>query len=273
MGQPTILWDFDGTLARRPGLWSGALVEVLDTEMPGHGITREELRSGLRDGFPWHEHQRGHEHLNSPEAWWAHVQRTLARALQGVGIDDVRSRTLAARVPDHYLDPGRWVVADDAKEALALAAGAGWQNVILSNHAPELATLVDALGLRTHVSHVLTSARHGFEKPHPRAYEVALTASGHPDTVWMVGDNPIADVAGAARVGIPGVLIRHGPMGPEAETHLDAQYAHSGWNDWREHCRHTAGRPLEAVELIRRETAGQAGTPIRSDDNIYGGPS
>lgn len=257
MGQPTILWDFDGTLARRPGLWSGALLEVLNADAPAHGITREELRSGLRDGFPWHEHQLGHEHLNSPEAWWAEVQKTLARALQGAGMDAKEARALARRLPAHYLDPDRWVVLDNAESALALSARAGWQNVILSNHTPELATLVDDLGLATHVAHVLTSARHGFEKPHPRAFEIALASSGRPDRVWMVGDNPIADMAGAARVGIPGVLIQQMPRSPEAEAHLDAQYAHSGWNDWRQHCLHTASQPFEAVELILREADRQ----------------
>ncbi len=260
MSQPTILWDFDGTLARRPGLWSGALLEVLDAHAPGHGITREELRSGLRDGFPWHEHQFGHEHLNTPEAWWVEVKQTLARALDGVGIDEGRARALAERLPGHYLDPSRWVVVDDARGALALSAGAGWQNVILSNHTPELATLVDDLGLRTHVSHILTSARHGFEKPHPQAFEIALAASGHPAEVWMVGDNPIADIAGAARAGIPGVWIQPKPLSPEAEAHLDVQYAHSGWSDWRKHCRHTASEPYEAVELILVESDRRAVT-------------
>lgn len=33
-----LLWDFDGTLAERPGMWSGALLEVLDAEQPGHRL-------------------------------------------------------------------------------------------------------------------------------------------------------------------------------------------------------------------------------------------
>jgi SAM-dependent methyltransferase len=38
-----ILWDFDGTLAERPGLWSGCLIELLDDQAPGHSIDRERL--------------------------------------------------------------------------------------------------------------------------------------------------------------------------------------------------------------------------------------
>jgi len=31
-----VLWDFDGTLAERPGMWRGCLVETLDADEPGH---------------------------------------------------------------------------------------------------------------------------------------------------------------------------------------------------------------------------------------------
>jgi len=29
-----------------------------------------------------------------------------------------------------------------------------------------------------------------------------------PTSVWMIGDNPVADVAGAEAVGIPAILVR-----------------------------------------------------------------
>src|SRR5437588_9596124 len=31
------LWDFDGTLAERPGMWGGCMLEVLDDHEPNHG--------------------------------------------------------------------------------------------------------------------------------------------------------------------------------------------------------------------------------------------
>ncbi|MGH7576825.1 MAG: HAD-IA family hydrolase, partial [Longimicrobiales bacterium] len=48
----------------------------------------------------------------------------------------------------------------------------------------------------------------GYEKPNPRAFRHVLNAVGPSGPVWMIGDNPIADVAGAAAVGIPGILVR-----------------------------------------------------------------
>ncbi|GAA2483744.1 HAD family hydrolase [Winogradskya humida] len=57
---------------------------------------------------------------------------------------------------------------------------------------------------------VLTSAVTGFEKPHPAMYAAALTRT-RGGRVWMAGDNPDADVAGARAAGIPALLVRDRP--------------------------------------------------------------
>ncbi len=97
---------------------------------------------------------------------------------------------------------------DDTVPALARLSGSGWSHIVLSNHVPELVDLVDGLGLARHLEHVLTSARIGYEKPHPEAFRAALHACGNPRNVWMVGDNPLADVAGAEAVALPAILVR-----------------------------------------------------------------
>lgn len=178
------------------------------------------------------------------------MQSALARALCQAGVAQARAPKLAATFPGHYLDPRRWVVAEGASEALAFSSRAGWRNAIISNHTPELRELVESLGLGAHLSLVSTSARHGYEKPHPRAFEIALSQLGDPANAWMVGDNPVADVAGASRVGIPCVWIQTSPLSVEASNHLDRQYAHSGWGDWRDHCGLRAAGPRQAAELI-----------------------
>jgi len=48
-----ILWDFEGTLVNRPGLWRSALMEVLDVNEPDHQVDMEQIRPYLRDAFPW----------------------------------------------------------------------------------------------------------------------------------------------------------------------------------------------------------------------------
>ncbi|WP_373294972.1 HAD-IA family hydrolase [Streptomyces fuscichromogenes] len=70
------------------------------------------------------------------------------------------------------------------------------RHVIVSNHVPELDILLQCLGLHRHFLAVVNSPLVGWEKPHRRIFETALERVGRPEHVWMVGDNPVADIAG-----------------------------------------------------------------------------
>ena len=200
--------DFDGTLAHRPGRWSQALLEVLDREVPDHPTTRDDLRSALREGFPWHRADVPHPDLAHPEAWWDHVGGLLAGAFASVGVDAERVPDLVAAARAHYCDPGGFVLYDDAVGALERLGDAGIEVVILSNHVPELPVIVDGVGLAGLVGAVFSSAALGFEKPHPEAFRAALEGVD-PARCWMVGDNPVADLAGGRAAGMRAALVRH----------------------------------------------------------------
>jgi putative hydrolase of the HAD superfamily len=203
-----VLWDFDGTLAWRPGLWGGCVLEVLDELAPGHSAELATVRAALKGGFPWDSHDQPHPHLSSPDAWWESVTPLLRRAIRGC-VEEAREAELAHAVRLRFTDASKqWRLFDDTRAALRTTADAGWRNAVLSNHVPELATLVTALGLGDALEHVFSSASTGFEKPHPEAFRLALRSLGDPPQRWMVGDNPIADVAGAEALGIPAILVR-----------------------------------------------------------------
>ena len=203
-----VLWDFDGTLAWRPGLWGGCVLEVLDEQAPGHTAELETVRRAMRAGFPWHDHARPHPELSDPEAWWRAVTQLIADAIRDC-VAESRVAELAHAVARRYADGTRgWRVFDDTRAGLGETAAAGWRNVVLSNHIPELETLVTQLGLGDLVERVFSSACTGYEKPHPEAFRIALRAEGNPRRRWMVGDNPLADVEGAEALGIPAILVR-----------------------------------------------------------------
>ena len=204
-----VLWDFDGTLAFRPGMWRGCLSETLDEHQPGHGVTPEELRHLLRDGFPWHRPEIAHPERCEADRWWQPVEALFARAYEGVGLDEIRARQLARLARYRYIDASiGWQLYDDTVPTLEQLHAAGWQHVIVSNHVPELSRLVESLGLSELIETVFSSAVTGFEKPHRAAFEIALRHCEFPRRVWMIGDNPVADVAGAEAVGIPAILVR-----------------------------------------------------------------
>lgn len=203
----TILWDFDGTLATRPGLWEQAMVDVLDRSTPGHGFTRDHFRPALHDGFPWHRSEEPHPQTNDPELWWEEIYRLIAAAFTSVGLASADVVAHTANFREVFLDPGAWVIYDDTEEALAVLSSDGWRHVMVSNHVPELPQLVTDLGLADHFEDIVTSAAVGYEKPHPEIFRLATRGMALSQVV-MVGDNPVADIAGAQAAGIAGYLVR-----------------------------------------------------------------
>ncbi len=204
-----VFWDFDGTLAWRPGLWSGCVMEVLDELEADHGIAVERVREGLRNGFPWHSPEHAHPDLCDAELWWRPVHELISLALERAGLEQRRCAAVATAVRERFVDPSvGWQLFDDTLSALATVADAGWRNAVLSNHVPELPELAEALGLSSQLDAVFTSALIGYDKPHPEAFRFALRHCRNPSVAWMVGDNPVADVAGAESVGLPAILVR-----------------------------------------------------------------
>ncbi len=207
-GGKVVLWDFHGTLVEEPGGWPQTLLDVLDRHEPGHGLDREAIRPFLKDGFPWHRPAEPHPELADGDSWWASLEPLFSNAFASVGIKRSKGAWLARQVRTAYIESGRYRVFDDTLTSLRMLASAGWRHAILSNHVPELPLIVESLGLLDEFEIIINSADTGYEKPHPRAYEIALDSVGHPERVWMVGDNPDADVIGAEKAGIPAILAR-----------------------------------------------------------------
>jgi putative hydrolase of the HAD superfamily len=213
-----VLLDFDGTLAYRDGLWSGCALEVLDSHHPGHGIEIERFRSHMQGAYPWNRPEQPHLELGEPDAWWQAMEARLADAFERCGIEQgapALARGVRERFVDHTVG---WSLFDDTIPALQALRRAGWRTVVLSNHVPELPDLVGGLGLDGLLEAVFSSAAIGYEKPNPEAFNHALRVCGSPGTVWMVGDNPVADIEGAEAAGIPAVLVRSdGPAARQAD--------------------------------------------------------
>ncbi|GAA5513009.1 phosphoglycolate phosphatase [Deinococcus carri] len=202
-----LIWDFDGTLAHRPSMWSGTLLHVLGEVHPGHQVKPEHLRPWLQTGFRWHAPEDEYPVLPA-HAWWGELHPVFEQAYQAAGLDATVARRLAGEVQRHYTDPQHWEVYPDTGTTLEHLSVLGWRHVILTNHVPEFRELLKALGLSGHFLQVFNSAETGFEKPHPRAFRLVLESLGEAKQVCMIGDNIRADVQGARAVGLPAVLVR-----------------------------------------------------------------
>jgi len=211
-GRVVVFWDFDGTLATRPGSWGRCLAQSL-AAVSSRRLTEHDLRPHLHSGFPWHRPAVGHEQLTDPTRWWAALQPVFANAYLEAGVDADVAHAAAASVRALYIDPRFWQVEPQAHEALGICRSHGWRQAIVSNHVPELADLVDALGLASHMEAIVCSAEVGWEKPHSRIFAEAMMRMGAPDVAWMLGDSATADIEGARRAGLNAHLVTAGGDG------------------------------------------------------------
>jgi len=204
-----VVWDFDGTLAHRPEKWSGAVLAAMREHGYGHVARAEDVRPFLKVGFPWHEPQVVRAAGQSADEWWATLEPVFTPAVQALaGVDAAIATQVARRVRGLYADPMSWLVYDDTVAALDAFAQAGWTQLLLSNHVPELRALVRALGLEPYFARIFNSAETGVEKPHPEAFRQVLATLPQDSRAWMVGDSVTMDVLGAEAVGMNAILVR-----------------------------------------------------------------
>ncbi len=203
-----MFWDFDGTLADRPGRWAGALVDAARVVDPTTNVTVEQVRPSLGSGFPWHQPEVVRP-ATSPSQWRAELAPVFVRAYRAAGMPDDLAERAAAQVRVEYYRPESWQLRKGAVEALTLVRRAGFRSLILSNHGPELPWLVTQLGMGDLIEQTLTSAVVGAEKPNRLIFEAGLRAAERQlgDRPWLVGDNPVADIAGAEAMGWRTLLV------------------------------------------------------------------
>lgn len=209
-----LLWDFDGTLGYRiDGLqgraWSMSMLEAIKEKDPETEITLEEIRPLLSSGFPWHEPDIEHTHLNTTELWWDHVRGIFQRIYQILGYSKFLSEQFSLDAQRIFVDLRAWELFDDTLPTLNILKNLGWNNIIVSNHVPELRKILEHLGLGGMFKDIINSAEVGYEKPNPMIYRLALEKTKGNKDIWMIGDNIKADVIGAEKVGIKSILVRN----------------------------------------------------------------
>jgi putative hydrolase of the HAD superfamily len=203
-----LVWDFDGTLATGEGHWPGALCEVIRRARPDLGLTPDDIRPHIQSGFPWHAPDVVRP-VRSADEWWAALYPVFARAYRAcAGLDDGEAQRLAEAVRDEYTAPRRWRLFDDVRPVLTDLRARGWRHLVLSNHVPELARIIEIVGLHELIDASFCSADIGAEKPHRSTFEAVFARYPGARTGWMIGDSWRADVEGARAVGLRAILVR-----------------------------------------------------------------
>jgi len=117
---------------------------------------------------------------------------------------------LAARdIYEEWAACHRFFLYDDVTPALKQLAEAGVLIGLISNTQRPLDEFASHFGLEGLVAASVSSATHGFLKPHRSIFDAALQSLGvTPDEAMMVGDSVKHDIEGARQIGMRAVLVR-----------------------------------------------------------------
>lgn len=206
-----LFWDFQGTLAHNDWMFSKALHKVLINNEPDSKISIDNFKATPMVGFPWQDHEKNYLHLTKCDDWWKHAEGIFTKCYSSLGLQKEKAIEYSKKVRSHFLKCNDFILYDDTLETLKYFKNKGYENIILSNHIPELPEIVEQLGLFLYVSGCLSSANIGYEKPNPKIFHYALEKYNYPEDVWMIGDSITADVIGAKAVGMKGILVRSTP--------------------------------------------------------------
>ena len=168
-----ILWDFDGTLAYRDGMWSATLLSLLN-KAGINDIPIENIRPYLRTGFTWHNFEHSHKELFNGKTWYEYYDNFFYEIFIRIGLNENISKELSKNVILEYMDKTKWFVYGDVTETLEKTIKYGFRNYVLSNHVPELNKIVENVGLKNYFCEVYSSANIGYEKPNIKIYEYVL---------------------------------------------------------------------------------------------------
>ena len=213
-GVNTVLFDVGGTLLRPYPNVSVVIARVLGR----HGIDVDPADID-RNMFAFGEHYA--RVYGNDESLWSEDDRQREMWMAGYGLLLERvgiTENVEQLVTDIYYEfdrPECWRAFDGVEETFAWLKDNGFRVGLVSNWGVGLEELMDGIGLGQYVDTVVASAVVGSHKPKPSMFYMALERLGAvPEETVHVGDHMVADVQGAAAVGIIPIHVSHGANAP-----------------------------------------------------------
>jgi HAD superfamily hydrolase (TIGR01549 family) len=135
-----------------------------------------------------------------------HYTATIIEHLGGRGADVVR---VAERIYEQWAANHHFEIYDDVAPVLAELAARGLVLGVISNSHRSLEAFKTHFQLDSLITTTISSAQHGFMKPHRSIFDAALEQAGvNAADAAMVGDSLKADIEGARAAGMRGILLR-----------------------------------------------------------------
>src|SRR5687768_6348678 len=130
------------------------------------------------------------------------------RIIEGMGGSGPRIDAAAREIYEQWAACHHFFLYDDVAEVLRELHARGLKIGLISNSHRCLTSFQSHFELEGLFSAAVSSAEHGYMKPHPSIFETALQqAAAEPASSVMVGDSVAHDVEGARRLGMRAVLV------------------------------------------------------------------
>jgi HAD superfamily hydrolase (TIGR01662 family) len=130
---------------------------------------------------------------------------------RGAGVTSAARRIYQQWAGNHHFE-----LYDEVPGVLEQLAAAGYRLGVISNSHRSLDAFTDHFKLNNLITAAVSSAEHGFMKPHRSIFDAALEqAEVAANEALMVGDSVHADIAGAVAAGMHAVLLRRSGDPPQ----------------------------------------------------------
>ena len=139
-------------------------------------------------------------------ALFVHYTATIIEHMGGRGPGVIRA---AERIYEQWAANHHFEMYDDVAPVLKTLAARGFILGVISNSHRSLDAFADHFKLEGLITTAVSSAEHGYMKPHRSIFETALAHAGVvPENSLMIGDSLKADIEGALAAGMRAILLR-----------------------------------------------------------------
>jgi len=203
-----VFFDFVGTLAFNDPARIWHYLKALARR--GYFVERRQMWDAINAVWGRFESDEGSAHPEVSGSQQAYDAFRIEREKEILALLGVTSHqeVIISDVMTAQDQPDAYSLYPEVEPTLGRLAQAGYGIAVVSNFSWHLPHIVDGLGLGPHLNAIITSARVGYRKPHPRIFEAALEAvEGAPQRCLFVGDSFGPDVQGPAAQGFHTLLV------------------------------------------------------------------
>jgi len=196
-----VFFDVDFTLIYPGPTFQG---EGYERFCARHGITVDRTRFDAAVRAASSVLDEAQDHVYDPDIFVGYTRRVIEEmGGRGDCLDDC-----AREIYDEWASCQHFFLYDDVAPVLKDLASRGLKLGLISNSHRCLTSFQEYFELQGLIAAAVSSAEHGYMKPHPSIFEAALSLAGvAAGESMMVGDSLTHDIEGALRVGMRGMLV------------------------------------------------------------------